>query len=103
MPRVLTFVGLLLQLAGAAVAVWGFRPVLRQAAAEGERLLDPARATARRAWRCLTDAVLRWIGRPRSRTVAVRGTASIEFAGSIRASKSYSPLAADLAVGDALA
>lgn len=99
----LTLVGLLLQLAGAVVTGWGARLIWRQAATEGERLLDPAADITRRSWQRLTALILRWIGRPRSRTVQVSGSASVAFGTSARVSKSYPPLAENLAIRDALA
>ncbi len=103
MVLALTLVGLALQLAGAAVTGWGARLIWRQAATGGERLLDPAVDTASQSWQRLTDPVLRWIGRPRSRSVQIGTATSIETAGSIRPMKSYRPLATDLSIPDAIA
>lgn len=97
-------IGLVLQLLGAAVTGWGFRPVWRRAATAGEGLLDPATAFARRVWRRLINTVLRWIGRtPPPQTVAVSGIASMGVVGSARLGKSYPPLSADLDVDAKLA
>lgn len=100
---VLALLGLFLQLVGAVTAAFGVFLIWPQDAAGGERLLDPATRAVRRSWRRLTDPVLRWIGRPRPRTVQIGGVTSVELAGSIRPSTRYPPLAADLAIRDAIA
>ena len=103
MHIVLTLVGLALQLFGAVVTAWGAHLVWREAATGSEHLLDPLTDAARRFWRRSADPILRWIGRPRSRTVRLSGNNSAVGVASARVSKSYSPLPTDLAVGDAIA
>lgn len=99
----LTLVGLGLQLAGAGVTAWGARLIWRQAATEGEHLLDPATTLTRRIWRRGTNSLLRWLGKPRSQTIQLESISSAASFGSARLSVSYPPLGGDLALHEAVA
>ena len=88
----LTLVGLGFQLAGAGVTAWGARLIWRQAATEGEHLLDPATTLTRRIWRRGTNSLLRWLGKPRSQTIQLESISSAASFGSARLSVSYPPL-----------
>jgi hypothetical protein len=96
MLRVLSAIGLLLQLIGAAATGWGAHLVWREVATAADRFFAPLTGAVGGAWWHVSASVLRLIGKPPSRTAEVGGTTRAVATVSAHVSRSYSPLAPEL-------